>query len=74
VAKAIIRKTWITLSGLTVILVGVVMLVVPGPGLLTIAAGLAILATEFAWAKKLTEPLRRHLDRAKTKLGDRKGR
>lgn len=46
--------------GLGVLLVGagLAMLVLPGPGLLVIIAGLAILATEFAWAESL-------LDRAK---------
>lgn len=36
--------------GFTVLAVGLVMLVTPGPGLLVIIAGLAILAHEFAWA------------------------
>ena len=36
--------------GFAVLAVGVVMLVTPGPGLLVIIAGLAILAHEFAWA------------------------
>jgi Putative transmembrane protein (PGPGW) len=45
-------KTWrvaIALSGLVVIIVGIVLLVVPGPGWLVIFAGLGIWATEFAW-------------------------
>ena len=37
-------------AGFTVLTVGVVMLVTPGPGLLVIIAGLAILAHQFAWA------------------------
>lgn len=36
--------------GFTVLAAGIVMLVTPGPGLLVIIAGLAILAHEFAWA------------------------
>ncbi len=36
--------------GFTVLAVGLVMLVTPGPGLLVIIAGLAVLAHEFAWA------------------------
>ncbi len=36
--------------GFTVLVVGLVLLVTPGPGLLVIIAGLAILAHEFAWA------------------------
>ena len=38
--------------GFTVLAVGLVLLVTPGPGLLVIIAGLAILAHEFAWAAK----------------------
>ena len=36
--------------GLAVLAVGLVLLVTPGPGLLVIIAGLAILAHQFAWA------------------------
>jgi uncharacterized protein (TIGR02611 family) len=46
--------------GFTVLAVGLVMLVTPGPGLLVIIAGLAILAHEFAWAAKA-------LDKAKAR-------
>lgn len=41
--------------GFTILLVGLVMLVTPGPGLATIVGGLALLATEFIWAKKLMQ-------------------
>lgn len=46
--------------GFTVLAVGVVMLVTPGPGLLVIIAGLAILGHQFAWAAKA-------LDKAKAR-------
>jgi uncharacterized protein (TIGR02611 family) len=36
--------------GFTVLTAGLVLLVTPGPGLLVIIAGLAILAHEFSWA------------------------
>jgi uncharacterized protein (TIGR02611 family) len=39
--------------GFTVLLLGIIMLVTPGPGIVTIVLGLAILGTEFVWAKKL---------------------
>jgi uncharacterized protein (TIGR02611 family) len=39
--------------GFTVLLLGIIMLVTPGPGIVTIILGLAILGTEFVWAKKL---------------------
>jgi uncharacterized protein (TIGR02611 family) len=39
--------------GFTLLLAGLVMLVIPGPGLVTILLGLALLATEFLWARQL---------------------
>lgn len=44
--------------GFTVLLAGVVMLVTPGPGWVTIALGLAILAAEFVWARRLLDHLK----------------
>ena len=46
------KKFFIALIGGTVLLLGVVMMVLPGPGLPIMAAGLAILATEFLWARR----------------------
>jgi uncharacterized protein (TIGR02611 family) len=46
------KKFFVALIGGTVVLIGVAMLVLPGPGLLVIAGGLAILATEFFWARR----------------------
>lgn len=37
--------------GVTVLLIGVAMIVLPGPAVVVIPAGLAILSLEFAWAK-----------------------
>ena len=39
--------------GFTIILLGAAMLFLPGPGVAIIIAGLAILGTEFVWAKRL---------------------
>jgi tellurite resistance protein TerC len=41
--------------GFTLLGLGIVMIALPGPGWLTIAAGLAILAGEFVWARKLLD-------------------
>ena len=41
------------LFGFTVLLFGVIMLVTPGPGVAAIVVGLAILGTEFVWARRL---------------------
>lgn len=45
------RKIVIAVIGTTVLLAGIAMLVLPGPGWLAIFGGLAILGTEFAWAR-----------------------
>jgi hypothetical protein len=45
------RKWVVAVIGGTVLLLGLAMLVLPGPGWLTIFAGLGVLATEFAWAR-----------------------
>ncbi len=42
-------------SGITLVLLGIFLLVLPGPGILTIAGGLAILAIDFAWARNLLD-------------------
>lgn len=48
-----LRKAAVLVIGGTVLLVGVALIVLPGPAFVVIPAGLAILATEFLWARKL---------------------
>ena len=50
--------------GFAVLVLGVALLALPGPGLLVIVIGLAILALEFAWAERTLERAVRRLDRA----------
>lgn len=45
------KRVIITVFGVTISLVGMVMLVTPGPGLLMILIGLIVLSGEFAWAR-----------------------
>lgn len=45
------EKCFIALIGGTLLLLGVAILVLPGPGVPIIAAGVAFLATEFLWAR-----------------------
>ena len=51
------RKFVVAIMGGTVLLIGIIMIVTPGPAILVIPAGLAILATEFAWAKHYKDKL-----------------
>jgi tellurite resistance protein TerC len=45
------RRVAVLAVGSSVVLLGIVMLVTPGPGLVVIPIGLAILSVEFAWAR-----------------------
>ena len=59
-----VRKGLVLALGASVVLVGVVMLITPGPAFLVIPAGLAILATEFYWARRLLRWLRTRASQA----------
>ena len=54
-----LRRLVIAVVGGTVVAIGVALLVLPGPAILVIPAGLAILATEFLWARRLLQRVRR---------------
>ena len=56
--------------GATVLAGGLIMMVTPGPGLVGIVVGLAILATEFAWAQRALHRAKTAADRAKEKAFD----
>lgn len=62
------RKLVVLAAGGTVLLLGVIMLVAPGPGIVGTLAGLAILATEFVWARTLLKRAKAVAEIAKTKL------
>ena len=47
----IARRIAISVVGATVLLIGVIMIVTPGPAFVLIPVGLAILGLEFAWAR-----------------------
>jgi uncharacterized protein (TIGR02611 family) len=51
--------------GFTLLLLGVIMLVTPGPGAVAIGFGLALLAAEFVWARRLLNRLKEQGDRLK---------
>ena len=53
-----LRRAVVAVIGFTVLLIGIAMVVLPGPAVVVIPLGLAILATEFLWAKRLLERAR----------------
>ena len=46
-----LRKLIVGVIGVTVLLIGVAMIILPGPSFIVIPVGLAMLASEFAWAR-----------------------
>jgi uncharacterized protein (TIGR02611 family) len=57
--RKVLVRAGVTVAGPLVVLVGVAMLVLPGPGLVVIALGLALLALEYEWARGLVGGLGR---------------
>jgi hypothetical protein len=53
-----VKRIIVGIAGGTVLLLGIVMIVLPGPAIIVIPAGLAILATEFVWARRLLRKVR----------------
>jgi uncharacterized protein (TIGR02611 family) len=66
-ALAITTKLVVTVVGTLVALVGVVMLVTPGPAFVMIPLGLAILATEWEWARRWLDKAKEQAVRARAK-------
>lgn len=65
------RKVVVGIVGFTVVLIGIALLVLPGPAFVVIPAGLAILALEFAWARHWLKVVRERTGKA---LGSVKNR
>ena len=55
----VVRRVIVSVIGATVLLIGVALLVLPGPAFIVIPIGLAILATEYAWARRWLKKVRR---------------
>ncbi len=63
------RRIVIAVVGTTVLLIGAAMLVLPGPAIVVIPVGLAILATEFAWARRWLNIVRDSAEKGATRIG-----
>jgi hypothetical protein len=48
-----VRKLIVAVIGSTILLFGLALIILPGPAFVVVPLGLAILATEFAWARRL---------------------
>lgn len=59
------ERLWRTIAGAALITAGIAMLVLPGPGLVTIAAGLFVLSREYDWANRQYEKVSEQVNRAR---------
>ncbi len=62
------RRVAVLVAGLILLVAGILLLVLPGPGLLVTMAGLALLATEYEWARRLLARLRQHARRLSNRV------
>lgn len=71
-----IRWVIVATIGGTLLVLGIIFLVIPGPGLPLVIAGLAVLASEFAWAQymlgRLKEQSKAVAQKAKQKMARKK--
>lgn len=59
------KRVVVIVIGFTILTAGVAMIVLPGPAVVVIPVGLAILATEFIWARKLLDAVKERIGRMK---------
>ena len=57
------KRLVVAVIGFTILTAGVAMIVLPGPAIVVIPVGLAVLATEFIWARKLLVTVKERFDR-----------
>lgn len=58
-----LKRMIVAVVGFTVLGIGIVLIVLPGPAFIVIPAGLAILAAEFAWARVLLQRIKDGLNK-----------
>ena len=66
------KRIAISVVGAALVAAGLAMLVFPGPGLLVIIAGLAVLATEYAWARSALNETKKQAGRMRDRLRKKK--
>ncbi len=62
------KRMIVIIFGFTILLLGIALLFLPGPGILIIILGLFILSAEYIWAKRLMNKLKSGVDKIKNKI------
>lgn len=60
-----IKRIVVAVIGFTILAIGIILIVFPGPAFIVIPIGLSILATEFVWAKRLLEKVKERIKKTK---------
>jgi hypothetical protein len=58
------KRAVVFVIGVVLLAIGLIMFVTPGPGIVLVVLGLAVLATEFAWAEHLLDQAKRQASKA----------
>ena len=61
------KRLIVIVVGSTVLLMGIAMIVLPGPAVLVIPIGLGVLATELVWARNIVEQTQKYISKRKGK-------
>ena len=62
------KRMIVLVVGLSILIIGIGMIVLPGPAIIVIPIALAILATEFVWAKIILQKTKNRMDLIKRKV------
>jgi tellurite resistance protein TerC len=65
-----LRRPVVGVIGGTIVLIGIALIVLPGPAFVVIPLGLLILASEFAWARRLLHRGREMIGKANNRVKD----
>jgi len=58
-----VKRIVVTVIGFIVLIIGILLIVFPGPAFIVIPIGLAILATEYEWAKKVFVKIKKRVQK-----------
>ncbi len=65
------KRVVVAIIGGTVVLIGIALIVLPGPAFIVIPLGLSILASEFLWAKRWLQKIRKMAAQLTAKKSDK---
>lgn len=63
------KRLIVIVFGFTILVAGVAMIALPGPAIVVIPVGLAVLATEFIWARRLLDIVIERIERMRKRSG-----